>query len=166
MAKVDYSQALDLKLNHGLNYPQIAKIQGVSTQAIHKKLQQFLPNEATELYKDKRADILAHTQLKLITQIDTARLKKAQLRDLIVSAGILYDKERLERGQSTANIDVHLERADLKVLEAEKRRVKEELKKLGIDPDNPNGATNVPVDPFLDYQDAESVMITGAENES
>ena len=166
MAKVDYSQALDLKLNHGLNYPQIAKIQGVSTQAIHKKLQHFLPTQDTEEYKDKRADILAHTQLKLITQIDSKRLKKAQLRDLVVSAGILYDKERLERGQSTTNVDVHLERADLKTLEAEKRRVREELKSLGIDPDNPDRVTIVPGDPFLDYQDPESVMITGAEHKS
>ena len=35
----------------------------------------------------------------------------------MVSFGILYDKERLERGQSTANIDVHVSDAQRVVLD-------------------------------------------------
>ena len=31
-------------------------------------------------------------------------LEKASLRDKVISAGVLFDKERLERGQSTVNL--------------------------------------------------------------
>jgi len=98
---VDTSSAVDLKINHHLSYDQIGKLQGVSPQAIHQKIKHLLPTPDTKTYQDSRADILSHLQLELLKQIDPARLKKISVRDAVVSAGILYDKERLERGQST-----------------------------------------------------------------
>ena len=113
--------------------PQIAKIQGVSKQAVHKRLQAFLPNDSTELYKNNKADILATAQLKIITQIDQPRLKKAGLRDLVVSAGILYDKERLERGQSTHNVSYNVITDQLKKIDEEEADLRRQLIELGAE---------------------------------
>jgi hypothetical protein len=103
---VDTSQAIDLKLNHGLTYEQIAAIQGTSKQNIHRKIKHLLPTKETDEYKNNRADILAHTQLRLIKALTDDKIKKMQPRDIIVSYGILYDKERLERGESTENVSI------------------------------------------------------------
>ena len=101
---VDVSTALDLKVNHDLSYAQIAAIQGVSPQAIHKRLKHLIPGEEVQSFRENRADILSGLQVKLLSQVDDARLKKLSIRDAVVSAAVLYDKERLERGMSTANL--------------------------------------------------------------
>ena len=95
---VDVLQAIDLKYNHHLSYAQIAAIQGVTPQAIHQKIKDLLPIPETQVYIDHRSEILAHTQLRLLAELDAARLKEMGGRDLVVSMGILYDKERVERG--------------------------------------------------------------------
>ena len=133
MAKVDTAQAINLRLNHKLSYNRIAKIQGVTTQAVHQRLKQFLPTEETEIYKNNRADILANTQLKIITQIDSPRLKKAGLRDLVVSAGILYDKERLERGLSSQNVSYNVITEQLKKIDEEEADLRRQLIELGVE---------------------------------
>jgi len=136
MAKVDTAQAINLRLNHNLSYNRIAKIQGVTTQAVHQRLKQFLPTEETEIYKNNRADILANTQLKIITQIDSPRLKKAGLRDLVVSAGILYDKERLERGLSSQNVSYNVITEQLKKIDEEEADLRRQLIELGAEDSN------------------------------
>lgn len=57
-----------------------------------------------EEYKENRADILAGVGRKILATITDADIKKASLNQKVVSYGILYDKERLERGESTENI--------------------------------------------------------------
>jgi len=101
---VDVNQAIDLKYNHHLSYKAIAAIQGVSPQAIHGRIKDLLPIPETQVFIDNRADILAHTQLRLLKQLDDDRLKKAPAGTLVLAACQLYDKERLERGMSTANL--------------------------------------------------------------
>ena len=103
MPSVDPSAALDLKLKHHLSYAQIAVIQGVTKQAIHQRIKDLLPTPETKVWQDHRADILAHLQLKLLSFIDNEKLKKTPVGSLILAMCQLYDKERLERGQSTAN---------------------------------------------------------------
>jgi len=101
---VDVSSALDLRLNHHLSYSEIAAIQGVSPQAIHGRIKNLLPPDELNVYKDHRADILAGLQAKILSHLDDDRLSKASAYQLVGSAGLLYDKERLERGMSTANL--------------------------------------------------------------
>jgi len=88
-----------------LTVNQIAKILGCDHSNIVRRLQS-ISNEIdlTHSYKKNRADILAFHQRRIIQSITPADLKKAGLRDKIISAGVLYDKERLETGQSTQNI--------------------------------------------------------------
>lgn len=97
----DKSHAIELRLNSGLTYQEIGKILNTSKQTIHRNLAKLIPDKTTEVYKEHRADILSHAQLRILSNVTESKLKKSSARDLIVSAGILYDKERIERGGST-----------------------------------------------------------------
>ena len=68
----------------------------------------------------------------LSSQVDARRLKKVNIRDAVISAGILYDKERLERGQSTANADMRVLSTTLQELEEQERELKRSLGDLGV----------------------------------
>jgi exopolyphosphatase/pppGpp-phosphohydrolase len=57
-----------------------------------------------ESFKNNRADIFAGKQEQILASIDDVAIKCMPVAQRIISLGILYDKERLERGQSTANI--------------------------------------------------------------
>jgi len=113
--RVDKSKALSLKLNNNLSYKQIAEIQGVTPQAIHSAIKDLLPTPETKTYKEHRADILANIQYKLLSQLDSDRLKKMPAASAVLAACQLYDKERLERGMSSENIQlIHADIAKIK----------------------------------------------------
>lgn len=97
--RVDISTALSLKLNNQLTYAEIGKIQGVCPQAVHKAISKLIPQE-TQDYQHNRANILSGLQLRLIQSITENKLKTLGVRDAIISFGVLYDKEMLERGNS------------------------------------------------------------------
>lgn len=121
--RVDRDQAIDLRAKHGLTYAQIGAINGVSKQAIHKLIKHLEPDQYTEVYKSTRADVLAKVQHGLLSELTPDKVKKMQPRDIVVSMGILYDKERLERGQSTSNMmSIH---ADLETLRGARREIQE-----------------------------------------
>jgi len=101
--KVDKKQAVDLKYNHNLSYAEIAAIQKVTPQAIQQAISNLLPIPETKIYRDHRSDILSEMQRKLLASVDTTTINNASLMQRMASFGILYDKERLERGLSTGN---------------------------------------------------------------
>ncbi len=118
---VDVNQAIDLKYNRHLSYAQIAAIQGVTPQAIHQKIKDLLPIPENQVYMDHRADILSNTQLRLLAALDDDKIKKMAGDRLVWSAAVLYDKERLERGMSTANLStITASIAELKGISAKK----------------------------------------------
>jgi len=59
-----------------------------------------------------------------------ADIKKMSARDRVLAFGILYDKERLERGQSTENIAYADLTKGLEEIQREKRKL---AKDLGLD---------------------------------
>ena len=96
-------------------YPNISaknlgKLVGISKQAVCQMFARhgvdFRTGQVTALeeYKVNRGDILAVKQIECLNAIDHNKLKKASARDLATVYGIMYDKERLERGQSTVNL--------------------------------------------------------------
>ena len=114
-SKLDVSKMLALKTVNQLSYSEIAAIDGTTPQNIHSKIKDLLPTEETKTYQEHRADILSNLQLKLLSNLDDDRLKKASAFQLVGAAGLLYDKERLERGQSTENIaQIHGDIAKIK----------------------------------------------------
>lgn len=90
---------------HNLSIPQAAKLLGCSERNIYARLEQVgLRPGQLQKYKDHRADILASYQQIILNSFTKEDLKKAGLSQKIMAYGVLYDKERLERGQSTDNI--------------------------------------------------------------
>ena len=84
---------------------EIAKELKVSRNTVDKALgKASIFNEETELFRDQRGDILDSKVALILKAIDTKKVSEAKLRDLAVSAGILFDKSRLESGLSTSNV--------------------------------------------------------------
>ena len=91
-----------------LTLKQISVILGCSEANVHKRLKGFAPVQVKiDRYKRHRADLLTLTQATLHDSITPAVINEASLLQRTTALGILYDKERLERGQSTANVDIH-----------------------------------------------------------
>ena len=69
-------------------------------------------------YKTNRADILSGLQDRFLSSITETDLQKTPVGTRVLAACQLYDKERLERGQSTSNLaSVHADIAALRALE-------------------------------------------------
>jgi predicted transcriptional regulator len=93
----------DKNLNHG----QIATLLGCDRSNVSRRLAKYKPTlEKIDRYKKNRADIYAHMQTELLAGVTSDKIKDSSATQLITGAAILYDKERLERGQSTANMSV------------------------------------------------------------
>ena len=103
-----HKQAVILKTKQehpNLTTREIAAIAETDHTHVIKTLQRYgIERVYVDRYKHHRADILAGMQERLINSITVSDIKKAPMRDKVVSVGILYDKERLERDLSTANV--------------------------------------------------------------
>ena len=109
----------------GLTHKEIAAIHGVAPSNVTRFLERYSIQQAdTERYKKHRADIFAFTGSKASAVVDSVldsigqdiengvldalepRIKAGIARDLSVVKGVYFDKERLERGQSSQNISL------------------------------------------------------------
>jgi len=107
-----------------LNYDEIAAIVGLSKQAIRERLLHLLPSiDNLDSVKGNRADLFTVIGDTLINSLSEDDIKAASLLQRVTAMGILYDKERLERGQSNINISV----VDLTQSLVEITRQREEL---------------------------------------
>ncbi len=103
---VSWEAVLELK-QRGLSHAQIAKIMDCSRQNVDYLVKQYGQELAVvETFKKNRADPLVAKQSQLLTALTPEKIEKMQGRDLVVSLGILQDKERLERGQATSNLSL------------------------------------------------------------
>jgi hypothetical protein len=90
--------------NPNMTMVEIGKIVGRDKSTILRTLQRYnVDRKKLESFKDYRADLLAGVQDKMLESIANEDFDKVSLRDKTVSFGIIYDKERLERGLSTQN---------------------------------------------------------------
>ena len=103
--KLDLSRAIQLRTENNLTYQEIADLLGVSKQCVFQGLKRvgITGERDTKSFIERRADILAATQQRVLEHITDERLKKASVSELNMLFGTLYDKERLERGKSTQN---------------------------------------------------------------
>lgn len=111
-SKLDVAKALKLRVQ-GNTCEEIGKIFGVTRQAVAQALTKFEPFVAglesgtLTAYSEERANLFNAAELGLTASLlDPEAIQKASLRDRAVSFGIIYDKGRLERGQSTSNLSV------------------------------------------------------------
>ena len=109
--KVDLAEALKLRLRKHWTYEEIANKFGVSTQYIHRVLTEFetlIPNpEVRSAFNEAKAEVLEGVQFRMISSlVDPAKMQKATLGNVAYAASKLDEMIRLERGQSTRNINV------------------------------------------------------------
>ena len=88
----------------GLSCQQVADLLGCSKTNVVKRLGPFREELATlPIFKKNKADVLEVIQAKILNSFTESDIKEMKGRDRVVAAGILYDKVRLETGQSTTN---------------------------------------------------------------
>ncbi len=84
----------------------IQEITGIGYRTVCRRLKHLTPRKTTDIYKTFRADILAEKQRKLLMLSHNAPLNEQS--KAAIAFGVYYDKERLERGLSTANASVQV----------------------------------------------------------
>ena len=103
---VSWEAVLELK-QKGLSHAQIGTLLDCSRQNVDYLVKQYGEGLAlVESYKKNRGDLLASKQCQLLTALTPEKIDKMAGRDLVVSLGILQDKERLEKNQSTTNVSL------------------------------------------------------------
>jgi hypothetical protein len=91
--------------NPNLTQDQIGALTNVDRSTVSRLLADYrIVKDNVDFYKENRADIFAGIQQKILTGITDAELQKAPVQVKMMALGVIYDKERLERGQSTENI--------------------------------------------------------------
>ena len=100
---------LSVLLSHlqaGLTAHDIARIYGCASVSVYQAIQRHgIDITALRTFKARRADTLAHLQM-LVTQAMPGKVEQTSLRDLATTFNILHNAERLEKGQSTANLSL------------------------------------------------------------
>ena len=91
----------------GLTIREIAKLVECSPSNVHARLQAIADDiDNLPLYRKHRADLLALKGKELYESMDAEAIAKASLSQRVVAFGILTDKERMERGETTHNIGI------------------------------------------------------------
>ena len=93
--------------NPNLTYQQIGDMVGCSKVNVINRLKPYKEEiESLPTFKKSRGDIFALVQSKLLNSITVDDIKDASLLQKTTAMCQLYDKERLETGQSTSNTSV------------------------------------------------------------
>jgi len=83
---------------------EIAKLADCDHSNVVRTLQRYeIDHTNVEAFKEHRGEILAGMQERIIKSITEADIKAMPVGQRLMGFGIIYDKERLERGQSTSN---------------------------------------------------------------
>ena len=114
--------------NRELSYAEIAKLTGCSRQNIQQRLEAVeYDKEDLEHFKKHRGDVFAFLQSKILNSIDIDEIKELNPYQRIIGASILFDKERLHRGESTENVNIHQLTATIEEVRAERERLLKEI---------------------------------------
>lgn len=131
---VPIEQIIDYKLR-GLSSPEISKLLGISDSTVRVRLMNHVEDiDNTTLFQKHRSKYFAFQARRILQAINDADIQKASLRDKVIAASVLYDKERLESGLSTQNlayIDIIKAKQSVK---GEMETIEAELVEAGIDP--------------------------------
>ena len=119
-SKPEYTISNILKLRiQGKTFQQIADIYKKSKQAIHQQIQglyEYLDKDQLQAFRERKIDILDALEHKFLSEaVKPSRMKRASSRDMVVNYGIISDKNRLEQGKSSMNVDI---RGDITAVDA------------------------------------------------
>ncbi|MHC4560720.1 MAG: hypothetical protein ACYS80_25860 [Planctomycetota bacterium] len=100
---IDYNKAAAYR-KMGLSFQEIADLMGVTADGVSKAMKRMkVERGEVDYFKEHRADIMALYQKRILYSLTDADIEKIPPGSRMTAFGILYDKERLERGQSTSN---------------------------------------------------------------
>jgi hypothetical protein len=102
--------------NPALSHQDIATLHDIERSTVSKILARYsIDHTQVKDFRDNRGDILAGLQHRIVTSITDADIQKAPMGSRVLAVAQLYDKERLERDLSTANLaSVHSDIAELR----------------------------------------------------
>ena len=124
---IPISKIIELR-KRGLTYKEIGNILGCTRQNIELRLRPFKAEiEALPSFKEQKADVLAVFQQKILNSLTPGDIKSMPVGSRLTGFGILYDKERLERGQSTENVAYADMESDQAAIKAEMAQLRKEL---------------------------------------
>ena len=124
---IPISKIIELR-KRGLTYKEIGNILGCTRQNIELRLRPFKAEiEALPSFKEQKADVLAVFQQKILNSLTPGDIKSMPVGSRLTGFGILYDKERLERGQSTENVAYADMESDRAAIKAEMAQLRKEL---------------------------------------
>lgn len=125
---IPIAQIIDLRTK-GLSHAQIATLVGCSSPNVSRRLAPYTQHiDNLDNFKKHRADVYAVLQSKIFSYVTENKLEKANLQQLIWAAGVLADKERIERGlvsEITAHVDL------TKTMDAINKQIAEVEARLG-----------------------------------
>jgi len=123
-------------VDSGNSYRKTAEIMGVSLGTIHKIAKEFdADRDLVEFYRNNKSDILLKAQMNnmalqqaIINSISDEDIKRMTANEkarwyqvLGTDHGIKFDKERLERGESTENI-AHIHKVAKEIRDKRRRK--------------------------------------------
>ena len=110
-----------------LNTVQAAAILGCSAEAVRLRCINHGIKHGLKRWRETKADILASKQRQLLDSLDSGAIKSMAPGSRVTAFAILYDKERLERGQSTENVAYCDMSRRVSEMDAEIERLQREL---------------------------------------
>lgn len=121
---------LDL-LKTGLSVSAIARRLQIDRRTVDKRITELgIEPKHIRAFCEQKADLLAAKQGQIINAMTPDKIEAASLRDQATAFNVLSNAERLERGQSTANINVHLLKGEIDELEKLEKQIKADLFRL------------------------------------
>lgn len=134
--KVELEQrVIDKIINYhslGLSIRDIEKLVPAQRDQIHKVVRAWsspAERKGLEIFKANKADVLAMFQRKLLYGITDEQLRRMTVQQRILGFAILFDKERLIRGQPTQISMLASVVADLRTTKKEVQERMEQLRK-------------------------------------
>jgi hypothetical protein len=121
----------------GLTYDEIARVFGVSKAAVNRvvtKLQLKKRVQEPQTFKSEMENKMLSKMEKILGHITEDKMSAASLQQLITAFGILYDKVRLHRGESTSNVAaVNVHKLDEASMASIKEIIKTQTQKKLLD---------------------------------
>ena len=104
-AKMQQNVAKVIRNNPGISTRELAVKAEISPTTAQAYLAKWgINKQDIDMFVENRVDIVRSKQQQILDALTPDKLEKAAARDLMVGYGILLDKDRLESGQSTANV--------------------------------------------------------------
>lgn len=129
--KVPITRLMQLR-QAGLTMQEIGDMCGCSSANVSERLRAVKADfKGLEVFKDKRGDILAVMQQKLLYSLSDKDIKRMPGGSRVLAMCQLYDKERIERGQPGAYIQYSDFQGELDEVNEEIEALELELAELG-----------------------------------